>query len=308
MTSPRTLDLGRDCMVTMLPEGRLQLQQGPINLVVKAYGSEPDVRAAYQRAIGHFPTILERLAANLPILKQPIDAATELSDSPAGERMLDATSPYKDRFVTPMACVAGAVADDVLSVIASTPGIERVFVNNGGDIALHLAAGHTISIGVVPSLVDAVSEGKITVHHGDGIGGIATSGWMGPSHSLGIADAVTVLARNAASADVAATLIANEVNLDSKLIERARACDLDDTSDLGDLLVTTAVGSLSPAEKRTALDAGVSYANTLIDQGLIVSALMNVQGQWATAGQSHKKTIASQPRQDPLLQQKMTGS
>ena len=43
--------------------------------------------------------------------------------------------------------------------------------------------------------------------------GIATSGWRGRSFSLGIADAVTVLAATAAEADAAATVIANAVDL-----------------------------------------------------------------------------------------------
>ena len=64
--------------------------------------------------------------------------------------------------------------------------------------------------------------------------GIATSGWRGRSFSLGIADAVTVLADRAAAADAAATIIANAVDLPGHpAIVRVPACELAPDSDLG---------------------------------------------------------------------------
>ena len=53
--------------------------------------------------------------------------------------------------------------------------------------------------------------------------GVATSGWRGRSFSLGIADAVTVLARTGAAADAAATIIANAVDLPGHPAVDARA-------------------------------------------------------------------------------------
>ena len=123
-----------------------------------------------------------------------------------------ATAPFADRFVTPMAAVAGAVADTVLAAIRTTPGIERAYVNNRGDIAIHLTPGQVIDIGVVPELRRPLATAALRLRHGQGIGGVATSGWDGRSFSLGIADAVTVLAASAAEADAAATLIANAVD------------------------------------------------------------------------------------------------
>src|SRR5207253_11171729 len=57
-------------------------------------------------------------------------------------------------------------------------------------------------------------------------------------------DLVTVLARTAAQADAAATVIANAVDLDDPRIERRPACELKDDSDLGELLVTADVPRL----------------------------------------------------------------
>ena len=46
---------------------------------------------------------------------------------------------YRDaNYVTAMASVAGAVADEILSVMRDAADLDRIYVNNGGDIALYL--------------------------------------------------------------------------------------------------------------------------------------------------------------------------
>ena len=50
-----------------------------------------------------------------------------------------AVLPYAaEHFITPMAAVAGAVAEEVLGAMMRAAELERAYVNNGGDIALHL--------------------------------------------------------------------------------------------------------------------------------------------------------------------------
>jgi ApbE superfamily uncharacterized protein (UPF0280 family) len=114
--------------------------------------------------------------------------------------------------------------------------------------------------------------------------GLATSGRGGRSFSLGIADAVTVLARDGASADAAATMIANRVDLDHPAIERRPASSLRDDSDLGDIPVTVAVGPLSPAEIETALAAGAAEAERLRREGLIVAVALFLRGRYRVVG------------------------
>jgi ApbE superfamily uncharacterized protein (UPF0280 family) len=112
--------------------------------------------------------------------------------------------------------------------------------------------------------------------------GIATSGWRGRSQSLGIADAVTVLARSAAEADAAATLIAsavNPVNFDHPAIERRPARSLKEDSDLGDLPVTVGVATLPPREVAAALQSGAARAGELQSRGLIYAAYLSLQGE-----------------------------
>jgi len=109
--------------------------------------------------------------------------------------------------------------------------------------------------------------------------GVATSGAGGRSFSLGIADAATVLAGDAAAADAAATLVANAVDLPGHpAIMRRPARDLDPDSDLGDRLVTVAVGALAPFEIEVALRRGAAVAENLRQAGLIHAAVLQLRG------------------------------
>ncbi|MEZ5670707.1 MAG: UPF0280 family protein, partial [Alphaproteobacteria bacterium] len=158
-------------------------------------------------------------------------------------------------------------------------------VNNGGDIALALGHGARFAIGIVADPRDGRVVGRLTIGHGDGIGGIATSGRHGRSLSLGIADAVTVLAADAAAADAAATLIANAVDLPGsakvhRVPAQAVACD----SDLGDRLVTAGVDPLSADEADRALARGADAARAMLARGLIAGAALCLDRRVATVG------------------------
>jgi ApbE superfamily uncharacterized protein (UPF0280 family) len=74
----------------------------------------------------------------------------------------------------------------VLAAMLEAADLRRAYVNNGGDIALHLGRANGSST--------ASANGQCRGGWRDGVGGIATSGRHGRSHSLGIADSVTVLA------------------------------------------------------------------------------------------------------------------
>jgi ApbE superfamily uncharacterized protein (UPF0280 family) len=151
-------------------------------------------------------------------------------------------------------------------------------VNNGGDIAIHLAAGATCTIGLAADQTIV----PVTLRES---GGVATSGWRGRSYSLGIADCVTVFAQTAAQADVAATLIANAVDLpDSPLVKRVPACTLSPDSDLGERLVTTAVAPLPPAARASALANGHRRAIGMLEHGLIHAARIGLQGETVDIG------------------------
>lgn len=224
---------------------RLHLQHGPIDVILAATGEPDAVAEAERRVWERFRTVLDELVSELPALRQPFDPDRKFEGSVA-RRMQAAVSTFPDRFVTPMAAVAGSVADELCEVMREGLHLRKIYVNDGGDIALHLAAGETFSVGVVPVPEQPRLLGKAVIRAEDPVRGIATSGRSGRSFSLGIADAVTVLASSAAVADAAATLLANAVDLPGNpKIERTPARELDPDSDLGERLVTTGVGPLA---------------------------------------------------------------
>ena len=271
-----------------LPGHRWHFQHGPIDLVIAADGDERAVFMAHERAWLRFEGVLTELVHELPLLRQPVSACRALQGRIA-QRMWQACNAFSPEFITPMAAVAGAVAQEIIQVYHQ-PGIRRAWVNNGGDIALHLAPGECTRIGLVADVVRAVPgqrlalDGQLTLRAEDGIGGVATSGWRGRSQSLGIADSVTVLAATAAQADAAATIIANAVNTNHPGIVRVPASELRDDSDLGQRLVTVQVPTLSAAERGAALRSGAERARRACDDGLIGAAALVLQGECIEVG------------------------
>ncbi|WP_347310330.1 UPF0280 family protein [Defluviimonas sp. SAOS-178_SWC] len=262
------------------PDGRLHLSHGPIDLVFDLGGAPEEVAAAEVVAGRAFDGLLEALVAELPLLRSPVGPGTPDPEGPVARRMMRAVRPFADQFITPMAAVAGAVADHMRDAIRAGAGVSRAVVNNGGDIALHLIGSQRYRIGIHDYRHFGRYAGIVEIGASDGIGGVATSGWRGRSHSLGVADAVTVLAASAAEADAAATLIANAVDLPgSSRVTRRPARDLSPDSDLGDLPVTVDVADLTPDEIATALAAGVARAEGYVARGLIRAAFLTLQGQ-----------------------------
>jgi ApbE superfamily uncharacterized protein (UPF0280 family) len=273
--------------ITWLPDGRrLHMNHGPIDLIVEAFGEGAERQAAYRQAAARFATILEELVAELPDLRRPAGAQERRFAGATARAMEAAACRFADRgavFVTPMAAVAGAVADAVLAAMVEGRRLDRAYVNDGGDIALHLAPSRSVRLAIAGT--DATMADRVTVHAEDAVRGVATSGWRGRSHSLGIADAVTVLARDAAGADVAATLIANAVDLPGHpAVLRRPAVELTPDSDLGDRLVTVAVGALEAGEVDAALGRGLALAEDFMRRGRIEAAALFLTGEGRVCG------------------------
>jgi uncharacterized protein len=278
--------------IRLLPDGRrLHLNDGPIDLIIGADGKLPAVERAYNAAAERFVTILDELCCELPVLRTNARAIRgSLVNGPIAKRMVEAVLPYRDRcFITPMAAVAGAVAEAVLEAMTKVVQLDRAYVNDGGDIAVHLEAGQTYKVGMVERPECPSLFGTVEFSAASRVRGIATSGWRGRSFSLGIADAVTVLAKTAAEADAAATVIANAVDLPKHpAITRIPVRELAPDSDLLDLLVTRQVDPLPSGEISHALNDGAAVAEELRVQGLIQAAALDVQGQIRLVGAPEK--------------------
>ena len=277
-----------------LSEDRWHFQHGPIDIVLQAVGEPKSCQQAVDLAWRRFQTVLPELVSELPLLRQPVSQlhANNFKGSVA-QRMWQVAHGWswaaEDGFVTPMAAVAGSVAEELIALLAQD-GVHKAYVNNGGDIALHLPDGQSWRIGIVSDLqqaihadmaTDLISDGQFVIDHSMPVRGVATSGWRGRSFSLGIADSVTVLAATAAQADVAATLIANAVNLAHPAIVRRPANSLRDDSDLGERLVTVDVPRLSPAQVDQALQLGLDCAHAMQARGQVLAVFLCCQGRTA---------------------------
>jgi ApbE superfamily uncharacterized protein (UPF0280 family) len=274
-----------------LSDSRWHFQQGPIDIVLQAVGDPKACQQAVDLAWRRFQTVLPELVSELPLLRSPVVQLQNHSLSgEVAQRMWRASKGLSwaaaEGFVTPMAAVAGSVAEELIALLTQD-GVQKAYVNNGGDIALHLQENQHWRIGVVSDLqkalqadmsMDLISDGQFVIDHSMPVRGVATSGWRGRSFSLGIADSVTVLAANAAQADVAATLIANAINLDHPAIVRRPANSLRDDTDLGERMVTVDVPAMPKDVVQAALQLGLDCAHVMQARGDVFAAFLCCQG------------------------------
>ena len=294
--------------IALLPDGRrLHLQDGPIDLIVEAKGKGADVRAAYEAAARRFTGLLDELCVELVELRKAADPARCKLKGVVACRMHAAVAPFAgDCFITPMAAVAGAVAEEILGAMLGVAQLDRAYVNNGGDIALHLTGTEQFTVGLMDRPERHGLMRTLFVDADHLIRGIATSGRHGRSFSLGIADAVTALARTASQADAAATIIANAVDLPGHpAVVRCPANELQPDSDLGARLVTRDVGQLSDHEVAGALEAGVTRARGLLAEGLIEGAVLRLFDETLVVGTMGIETLTSQASHKHAIQRVM---
>jgi uncharacterized protein len=294
---------GSGAVCARLDKDRWHFQHGPIDLILAVEGEFDAPERAIAACWDRFQVVLPGLVAELAQLRRPARERPAVRD-PVSARMVQACTPFAaERFITPMAAVAGAVADELIEIF-KRPGISRAFINNGGDIALHLTAGEKYRVGIWSNLGRLHScddsgcdtDSRFVVRAEMPVRGVATSGWRGRSFSLGIADSVTVLAKTAAAADAAATMIANAVDCEFVGIVRVPAEQLKDDTDLGGLAVTVNVPPLSPSAIAAALESGRAEAEYWRERGVIYAAALFLQGQVEVV---LPRTTAALPRPAP---------
>ena len=285
------------CAALLDDGSRLHLQHGPIDLIIGAEGETPQARqTGFEAARDRFRTLLDGLVTELGAHRSQLSRTTRKPCDPVAQRMYAGALPFcGSYFVTPMIAVAGSVADEVLKVMTDAAPLRRAYVNNGGDIAVHLQEDAQFSIAMAQT--NGADLGRIRFGASEGIGGLATSGAKGRSHSFGIADSVTVLARSAAQADAAATLIANAVDLPKHpQIQRMPANTLAPDSDLGTRSVVTFVPRLDPQEAQTALARGQAVAQGFLAEHHIIGCALFLQGQAISLGGGFDQSLDNRER------------
>lgn len=263
--------------VTELAPGKVFMDYGPVSMVIAAWQNGKPLTNECFQAANIATGCLAEISAQLSKLKQPWRCCSSHELSPTCRTMWEAVSLTGSTELTPMAAVAGTIADKTADWLFSQ-GATKVFVNNGGDIAMRLGPGEHVKVGIVPDLKTNQYSCRVNVTSNDRVGGIATSGLGGRSFTRGIADAVTVLAESCAVADAFATQLANSSWIESQAITQVKAATIDPDSDIADLDVTVQVGILTSTEIQRSLAKIEAYAKNAIAERKIQAFAAHLQG------------------------------
>ena len=141
----------------ILDDGRVFFDYGPASMVVTARRGDEDLSDLAASAFPFLRDSLSEIAGALPILRQYPDGMdySELTGLP--RVMAESVLATGEPTLTPMAAVAGTVADAMADWLFAR-GADLVAVNNGGDVALRLGEGRSIRMGILPDLNGRVTE------------------------------------------------------------------------------------------------------------------------------------------------------
>lgn len=272
-----------DRKVERLPGGKAVLaENGPLRLTIQAYSGDAGEKMDLDIAAGaaeYAFLCLEQVALDYPLLRQRHGLMTRLPDCNIARRMLASVRTVGDEDLTPMAAVAGTIADSVADWLIEA-GATKAIVDNGGDIAIRLGQDASIRVGLRPRVGSSNISQLVDTNRGYSSWGINTSGMGGRSLTRGIASAVTAFAEKSSLADAAATAIANNCFIPDADIQQVPANTLDPNTDLGQLLVTLGVQEVADDTAVRALNNGYERAIQILDAGHIRGAILVVQGRW----------------------------
>lgn len=233
--------------VQILPDKRILVEYGPITMVITIEDAKESLEQTRKRIAKTVYYILEELAEDMQSLKSYPVGEVYLGKSQIAKNMWKSVKMTGHRWLTPMAAVAGSVADKVADVIEAT-GAEKIIVNNGGDISIRIKKDHQVKIGVRNSLGAKAEIEAYNITYQSPIRGIATSGFGGRSYTQGVADSLTVFAGSASVADAFATYLANMTHISSKHVKEQLVGTFDPESDIADQRVVTEIGDLDKEE------------------------------------------------------------
>lgn len=245
---------------------------GPMRLVIRAWHADETRLDLAGQAAHEAILYLERIARRRSLLSQPWKQIETLPKDELARTMIDSVIVIGDEDLTPMAAVAGTIADAVADWLFERE-TTRVIVDNGGDIAIRLSPGEQATVGIRPQLASPLISHVINLKSGSSWG-VATSGMGGRSFTRGIASAATVLAETASVADAAATSVANACFVDDPCVVQLLAEEIDYHSDLTGIRVTAELGPLSSETIDLAVSNAGRKAEIFSRRGIIVGAFI----------------------------------
>jgi uncharacterized protein len=253
---------------------------GPATLVLKGEKGGEEYRFDRSAIAAQVEGILADIRGCLPVLKLRAWRIKKTGALPSvARKMVGAASAIDAQTLTPMAAVAGAVADELKDFLAER-GLEFISVNNGGDVAVYNGRPSPVTIGIGNIQRNSPTPYLLRI---EGLTdfGVATSGFGGRSFTLGLADIVSIVAASAPIADAAATFICNHTRVEDSSIVRRRAAELDPSTDIPEERVTVRVGALRREQIRKALALGKAAAERLKTEGKISEAVLLMRGETA---------------------------
>lgn len=271
-------------LVVPLNDTWILAELGPMRLQIAAWeGSNPSLenaRKGGQWACG----LLEELAPFQGLIKKKDPWPSSNGNIPyVVKEMIAAVQQVGDVDLTPLAAVAGTIADLVAEHIFSRR-VSKVIVDNGGDVAIRMIPEEVVRVGLRLHVTSPEISHYLQITGRMGIGGVTTSGLGGRSFTKGVAQAAVALGPTASIADAASTSMANATAIDSPRVKKTRADKLYPDTDLPGEEVTFEVAELTPQEAQEALFRGMEKAQHLIQRGVISGAIICVQ----------KKVLSSQ--------------
>lgn len=284
--------MNSDQQIIIAPDQKAVIvENGPMRLVIKAWHNGVFQMDQVIQAAQFSFSCLEQVANDLPYLKQLNAVLPEGEKNAISMQMVKSVKDTGDKLLTPMAAVAGSIADAVADWFAAGE-TTKVIVDNGGDIAIRLRGNEKVSIGLQTDLNTPDISYIMELDAGQASWGVNTSGMRGRSFTSGIASAATVIASTSSKADAAATSIANACFCRDKNIVQVPARQIDPMTDIPDVPVTVQVGELAPGTFRTAVKRSLKKAEVYVKKGLIYGAVI-AAGPYVAMTRQFNETVAS---------------
>ena len=257
------------------------IEVGPVSVVVNGEKDGMPFEFDRFRVEEKIRSILEEIKEYLPVLKQKahkIKNTNHMSYVP--RKMVDAVKVIDEVSLTPMAAVAGSIAD-ALKEFLKNEWLDLISVNNGGDISIFNKNGRELKIDIGDIHTGESSPHLLSIEQITDYG-LATSGFGGRSFTLGLADSVTVIATTGALADAAATFICNCTNTETDQVIRRKASEIDPLTDIPDYEVTIKINDLSNFDIMKSLENGLYNASKLKQLNFIYDAVIKLRGHMVT--------------------------
>ena len=220
--------------VHMLAGGAVMIECGPMRLVIDARVGKVAQPQQALRAADEAVRFLEGVATARPFLGRDYRGFTPQITDPLALKMVASIQAVGDEDLTPMAAVAGTIADAVADFLFER-GMTRVLVDNGGDVAIRCCDGEPVAVGIRPNVESKRIAQVMVLGPERTAWGIATSGLGGRSLTRGVLEAATVVAADASLADAAATAVANASYVEDSAVVQAPAEAIDPRTDIAGL-------------------------------------------------------------------------